>query len=134
MPAGRPRKTIDEAKLKKYAICQATDNEIASALGINVDTLHDNFSDRVAYYRDEGKAILREAQWKKAIEQKDTQMLKHLGKVYLGQRDEVVLTSEEPTVRKLLQKWEGSGSKINPNMVTYDCKDKEPEQTVCGTD
>lgn len=117
MVAGRPKAQIDEKKLRELANCQCTDLEIAATLGINVDTLHDNFSEKVAYYRAEGLAVLRCTQWHKAIVSKDCAMLRHLGKVYLGQKDEIALTTNEPSVRQLLNKWEGGGSKINPANV-----------------
>lgn len=117
MVAGRPKAKIDERKMRELANCQCTDLEIAATLGINVDTLHDNFSEKVAYYRAEGLATLRCAQWTKAIVHKDASMLRHLGKCYLGQKDEIALTTNEPSVRQLLNHWEGQRGKVNPDNV-----------------
>ena len=117
MVAGRPKAIVDEKKMRELANCQCTDLEIAATLGINADTLHDNFSGKLSYYRAEGLAQLRCAQWNKALVSKDSSMLRHLGKCYLGQKDEIALTTNEPSVRQLLNKWEGAGSKINPANV-----------------
>lgn len=132
MPAGRPKKEIDHNLLKKLAEAQCTDLEIAANLGIGINTLHDNFREEIAYARAVGLSLLRLAQWEKAIDKKDTTMLKHLGKIYLGQRDEISLTTEEPSVRLLLNRWEGNGPKINASnvvvkTVTSD-KTQEPPQ------
>jgi hypothetical protein len=117
MVAGRPKKQINEAKLRELAVAQCTHVEIAAGLGISVDTLDRNFADKVSQYAAEGRAVLRVAQWKKAIKSGDCQMLKYLGRFYLGQREELVLTTEEPSVRKLLNQWEGHGTKINTDNV-----------------
>lgn len=113
MVAGRPRIEIDMEKLRKLANNQCTDLEIAAQLGISLDTLSRNFAEKAAYYRAEGLAILRCAQWEKAITKMDSTMLKHLGKCYLGQKDELTLTTNEPSVRQLLNKWESAaGSRL----------------------
>ena len=120
MTAGRPRKEIDHDLLKKLAEAQCTDIEIAANLKIGVETLHQNFREEVSYARAVGLSVLRLAQWEKAIDKKDTAMLKHLGKVYLGQRDEIALTTEEPSVRMLLNRWEGAGRKIDTSKVVVE--------------
>ena len=103
---------------KDYSQC--TDIEIAANLKIGVETLHQNFREEVSYARAVGLSVLRLAQWEKAIDKKDTAMLKHLGKVYLGQRDEIALTTEEPSVRMLLNRWEGAGRKIDTSKVVVE--------------
>lgn len=141
MPAGRPKKEVDMKKMQHLAEIQCPNNVIAAACNISVDTLDDKYSEYVTKWRDAGKTKIFETIWYKAIVQRDASMLKHCAKFYLGHHDQVVLTSEEANVRKLLQKWEGSGPKINPNSIVYDCDDKDEikentdsNETMIGTD
>ena len=56
------------------------------------------------------KSSLRKAQWKLALSG-NTSMLIFLGKIYLGQRNEISFASSEPEVRALLERWETSTRK-----------------------
>jgi hypothetical protein len=98
-------KEINEKLLKKLAEIQCTDREIACCLEVSEKRLVKSYRDQIDGWRHAGKCSLRRAQWLKALSG-DSVMLRHLGKVYLGQRDEITMTSEEPQVRKLLALWE----------------------------
>ena len=98
-------KDINEKLLKKLAEIQCTDREIACCLEVSEKRLLKSYQQQIEDWRHAGKCSLRRAQWLKALSG-DSVMLRHLGKVYLGQRDEVTMTSEEPQVRKLLAFWE----------------------------
>lgn len=104
------KKEVNEKLLKKLAEMQCTDVEIASCLEIDLKTLQRRYAPILPMWREGGKCSLRRAQWLKAMSG-DTNMLKHLGKVYLGQRDELVVSTEEPQVRKLLSIWESRNLK-----------------------
>ncbi len=83
---------IDEKLLKSLCDIQCTNSEISAIIGVSVDTLARRYADKIIEWREAGKSSLRRAQWRKALyndAEGDTVMLKHLGKVYLKQGDEV---------------------------------------------
>jgi hypothetical protein len=104
--AGRPRKELDVEQIRTLASIQCTMKEIAAVMRVNVDTLHDNYSEIIKEAQEAGKESLRRAQWKKAVDEGHPTMLIWLGKFYLGQKEEMNIVSTEPEVRALLEKWE----------------------------
>jgi len=102
---GRPKKELDEEQIRELASIQCTNGEIAAVMRCNVDTLHDRFSDVIKDAREAGKTSLRRAQFKKAMEGNPA-LLIWLGKFYLGQKEEINFTSNEPDVKALLEKWD----------------------------
>lgn len=106
MPAGRPKLKLNEAQIKELASIQCTMAEIAAVMNCCVDTLTDNYSEMIKMARESGKSSLRRAQYKAAMGG-SVPMLIWLGKVLLGQHEEITLTAtNEPEVRKLLYKLE----------------------------
>ena len=94
---GRRKIEMTEEMYKQVcSLCaiQCTAEEIASVLGISVDTLERRiyerdglrFAEFFKIKRKAGFASLRRMQWKKA-QSDDTTMLIWLGKQYLGQKD-----------------------------------------------
>jgi hypothetical protein len=91
---GRPRKVLNEygaSTVEKLAGMMCTDEEIASVMGVSVDTLLNasnkkTFSERKETGRNKGKASLRRMQYK-AAEAGSTSMLIWLGKQFLGQTE-----------------------------------------------
>lgn len=97
---------LDTRQIKELAEIQCTMGEIASVMGCSVDTLERRYADVIKEGRDKGKSSLRRMQYKKALEGNPT-MLIWLGKHYLDQKEAVqLLGTQEPEVRKLLQRWE----------------------------
>lgn len=100
MPAGRPRKKIDQTEFEKLCGLQCTEEEIASWFDCTVDTIENwckreygrKFSEVFAEKRSYGKISLRRTQWKLA--EKNASMAIFLGKNYLGQRDAVDMSVE----------------------------------------
>ena len=95
---GRPRSEIDYDLLESLLLIHCSQEECASVFGISIDTLNTRckeqynktFSEHSKQYRNIGKVSLRRKQIRKALRgDGDTQMLKHLGKHYLDQRDEI---------------------------------------------
>ena len=84
----RPKKIIDYAAVEKLAKMQSTQEEIASFLGLSVDTLQRDkkFCGIYKAAMDEGRSSLRRMQWK-AANDGNTTMLVWLGKQYLRQTD-----------------------------------------------
>jgi|ADurb_Total_1213_FD_contig_121_50832_length_1110_multi_2_in_0_out_0_2 hypothetical protein len=84
----RPRKEIDFELAEKLAQIHCTQEEIASVLGMSVDTLQRSkrFNELYNKARLLGRASLRRMQWKLA-ESGDRTILIWLGKQILGQRD-----------------------------------------------
>jgi hypothetical protein len=96
---GRPKKPINYATVEKLATLQCTQEEIASFLGLSIDTLTRDAKFCGIYKTaiDKGRVSLRRHQWK-ALAAGNTTMLVWLGKQYLGQRDRFeheVTASEE---------------------------------------
>ena len=85
---GRPRIEIDMAKVEELASVGATQQEIASHLGVSTDTLHRNPDFAAVYKRgmDKGRLSLRHKQYDLA-KQGDKTMLIWLGKQLLDQSD-----------------------------------------------
>ena len=99
--------TPDEKKIEEYAKAQCSIVEIAACTHVSHDTLDRRYRQQIEAARLRGKAELRLAQWKKATKNGDANMLKHLGKHYLDQHEQVQISStNEPEVRKLLDLWE----------------------------
>ena len=94
---GRPKKFVDLEMVERLAHIQCTHTEIASALGISVDTLtrHRQFAEVYKRGSEGGRKSLRRMQFESA-NKGNVVMQIWLGKQYLGQSDHV--TSE---VRKL---------------------------------
>lgn len=106
-PVGRPRLQLDTRQIKVLSSMQCTHKEIAAVMGCDEDTLRNNYSAIINAAREGGKASLRRAQWKKAVDEGNPSMLIWLGKHYLEQREELKLSStNEPEVRKLVNMWE----------------------------
>ena len=88
MPGGRPPFIVDYVMVKKLALIQCTQQEIANFLGCSLNKLERD-KEFIRVYKkhiDEGKMSLRRKQWK-AAEEGNTTMLVWLGKQYLGQKD-----------------------------------------------
>ena len=87
---GRPKKPVDLATVARLAKLFATQEEIASALGVSVDTLTriEGFADCYQTGINTVRVSLRRAQLAKAMSG-DTGMLKFLGANYLGQSEKM---------------------------------------------
>lgn len=103
---GRPRFELsdeDFAKLIGMIRIQCTQEEICGIYGIDHKTLNEalkrrgepGFSQLFKRHQDEGKASLRRAQWKAAVEKHNPTMLVWMGKQMLGQKDKVAVGGDE---------------------------------------
>lgn len=88
MAGGRPKIILDYDKIEKLAMIHCTQEEIATIIGVSVDTLQRDpqFCGIYKSGLDKGRSSLRRLQWK-AAEAGDKTMLVWLGKQLLGQRD-----------------------------------------------
>lgn len=84
----RPRKVIDEALLRKLAVIHCTQEEMASVVGVSVDTLHRRYAEQIKSGRDEGKMSLRRKMWELALSG-NVSLLIWLSKNELGMSDKV---------------------------------------------
>jgi hypothetical protein len=115
---------LNEKLVKDLAEIQCTMGEIASICGCSVDTLERKYADVIKHGRDHGKRSLRRAQYLKALEGNPA-MLIWLGKHYLDQKESVTLLgTQEPEVRKLLQRWE-DGRDLSTG-IPFKSKQKQP--------
>lgn len=99
---GRPKKHVDLELVEKLAHIQCTHSEIASALGVSVDTLSRDRSFAEVYTRgaQSGRKSLRRMQFESA-NKGNIAMQIWLGKQYLGQSDYVTKEIHEtPPSRK----------------------------------
>ena len=88
---GRPKKFIDLELVEKLAHIQCTYPEIASTLGVSVDTLlrHKEFTATFKRGAEGGRKSVRRMQFESANRGNVTMQI-WLGKQYLGQSDHVV--------------------------------------------
>src|SRR6202011_496460 len=103
---GRPKKHVDLELVEKLAHIQCTYTEIASTLGVSVDTLQRNEHFAATYKRgaEGGRKSLRRMQFESA-NRGNVVMQIWLGKQYLGQSDhrtEVCLTPENMGPKELV--------------------------------
>lgn len=121
--------TPDEKKIEELAKAQCTVLEIAASTHVSHDTLDRRYKQQIEAARLRGKAELRLAQWKKATKNGDANMLKHLGKHYLDQHEQVQISNtNEPEVRKLLAFWESHNTESATEI--QDMNDGEPLKQI----
>ena len=115
--AGRPKIEINWEDVRKLSLLQCTQNEIASFLGVSVDTLlrRKEFCELHKKGMEEGRMSLRRLQWKKA-QDGNTTMLIWLGKQYLGQSDKQELTGKD-------------GKSLVPD-IKFEVMDKEAKEAT----
>lgn len=105
MPAGRPRKEIDEKEFRKLCAMQCTLEEIAGFFECCEDTIEtwckrtykENFSDIYKKLSAGGKISLRRNQMK--LSETNASMAIWLGKQYLGQKDVSEIEDKEALTR-----------------------------------
>ena len=121
---GRPKKFVDLELVEKLAHIQCTYPEIASTLGLSVDTLLRNKDFAATYKRgaEGGRKSLRRMQFESA-NRGNIAMQIWLGKQYLGQSDHVV-----NDVRKLPSLREMSTEELK--QVLAECERDYPELTA----
>jgi len=104
----RPRKQINFAQVEALATIGATDEEIATVLGISTNTVgrrkkdNDLFAEALKRGRDKGKVSLRRLQWQSA-QKGNVAMQIFLGKQLLGQRDHRETGSKSSDGESLLE-------------------------------
>jgi hypothetical protein len=86
MPAGRPRKQVDERQIESLVGIGCTVAEIAASCGVSKDTLERNYAALIEKGREHAKCSLRRMQFKSA-ESGNVTMQIWLGKQLLGQKD-----------------------------------------------
>jgi AT hook motif len=100
---GRPRKHVDLDMVERLAAIQCTHVEIASTLGVSVDTLTRDRRFAEIYKRgaESGRKSLRRMQFESALKGNVTMMI-WLGKQYLGQSDQGRIEVQQlPTLDEL---------------------------------
>ena len=116
---GRPEIPLDFKVIDHLLECGCTGEEVAAYLGIHSDTLFrrickekkvDHFTTYATEKRQKGDSLLREAQMKAAIIEKDKAMMIWLGKQRLGQKEKS--ESEQTVTLKL--------GKDNPESEIYE--------------
>ena len=90
---GRPRNEIDLEKLERLCRVQTPDIEIAGYFGVGISTIHrlklkEPYAAIFHGGAARGKVAIRSAQFDCGLKG-NSQMLIHLGKMHLGQRDEI---------------------------------------------
>ena len=96
----KPLKKIDWKHVDRLLQCGCSGMQVAANIGIGSTTLYErcqqekgmHFSEYAQEKRATGESLLLEAQFSKAVDLKDSQMLLWLGKVILKQTDQIVQT------------------------------------------
>lgn len=93
---GRPKKAIDYETVEKLAGLFCTQEEIAAFLGLDVKTLQRDASFGAFYKKgqEKGKCSLRRYQYECA-KKGNSAMLIWLGKQYLGQKENIDITTQK---------------------------------------
>jgi hypothetical protein len=86
-PVGRPKKPITAKAVFELARIDCSYAEMAAVLGCDQATLTRNFAQAIQRGRKDGRKSLKRAQFIKAVDGGNPQMLIWLGKVRLGQKD-----------------------------------------------
>lgn len=115
----RPPKPVDENLLRKLAAIHCNQEEMASCLGVSVDTLQRRFAAQIKTARDEGKMSLRRKMWELALNGNVT-ILIWLSKNELGMTDKVEQKTDikaelKPLDPKEIQKVLASDPFLNPS-------------------
>lgn len=107
---GRPKRDIDEDRVAELAFQGASVNEIALAIGVDDQTLHNRYSKLIAKKKAERRIWLKEQQNRVAEEGNPT-MLIWLGKTELGQAEPVAATN----VRKITVEYRDNADDLSPD-------------------
>lgn len=114
---GRPETVIIEEEFKALCRVQCTLNEIASYFDCSPATIERwcvkhfkmTFAETFQRFRGKGHTSIRRKQYQKAMEG-DSQMLKHLGEMWLGQRSKMDI-----------------GGELQPIILKYSLDDEKPK-------
>ena len=99
---GRPKRQFTAEQIQQIeelALCNCQYQTIASVLDIPVNTLKRRFGRKVRTKHAEYKTNLIRAQYDKAVNSKDVQMLKWLGIQHLDQTDKQTIKTEAASPR-----------------------------------
>ena len=102
MRKGRPRLQLDKDIIYKMATLHCTQKEIAKKMECDEETLKDNYSEVLNRGYSDGKTELRALQWASA-RKGNVEMLKWLGKEYLGQGKPQNIEIESIPIENLTQ-------------------------------
>ena len=134
---GRPRKELPWEQIDELCKIQCTIAEIASVLGISVDTLQrrckEETGNTFAVYLKEksltGNASLRRAQFKAAL-RGNTGLLIWLGKNMLGQKDNIIHAVENDQAIKLAYETRAKPKQLeNKDVIDVEAINAEDEET-----
>ena len=112
----RSKKAVDQDEVWEMAVAGMSDRDIAKAQGVSEDTLHNNFSELI----DRGRVHFELAFKKKQIDKAlgttttgDTQLLIHLGKCRLKQREnEPEESTNKCMASTLFEVWNKDAKKV----------------------
>ena len=93
-PVGRPRTPVDPDLIYKLAAIHCTNKEIASIVGIHIDSLQRHHKDLLAAGRENGKGRLRRKMWEQALAGNVTMMI-WLSKNHLGMTDNIMVSEDK---------------------------------------
>ena len=90
----RARKPVDKDLIYKLATIHCTNKEIASIVGIHIDSLQRFYKDIIAAGRESGKGRLRRKMWEQALAGNVTMMI-WLSKNHLGMTDNILVSEDK---------------------------------------
>jgi hypothetical protein len=122
---GRPKVNVDWDAVKKLCHIQCTISEIASFLGVSVDsveraTVRDHKMTIAEFYKkwaEGGKSSLRRAMWKMALDPANKNPTERiwLSKQHLGMRDR--FEDEKPPIRPVMITWENKSIQLSTTEI-----------------
>ena len=98
MPAGRPRKILDENEIQKLARLGCTLEEMADFFSVSKDVLVRNYAAAISEGVAESKVSIRRERLRIALDKnhpKQASMLIFMSKIFLGEKEYAVLDNGE---------------------------------------
>lgn len=91
---GRQRRPVDKELIFKLAAIHCSNREIASIVGIHIDSLQRFYKDIIQAGKESGKGKLRRKMWEQALNGNITMMI-WLSKQHLGMADNVLVSDDK---------------------------------------
>lgn len=132
--SGRPVKEIDWEKLDSYLLSGSTRQRIAFAFGMTDESLANKikakygmtFTEYSSKKYAEGEYLIEASQFQKALKNSapgNTQMLIHLGKVRLGQKDSVPEVNQSAP-NDVINDLQNTIMRLNAKLAIYEANNK----------
>ena len=98
--AGRPKAKIDEELLEKLAKRHMSLRSMATLLNVHHDTLHDRYSDKIEFWREQTNGKIADVVFDEAINKRKEYAVKMLAQKHLDYHDKIKTESTNVNINK----------------------------------